>query len=271
MNRIDLYEKIPIEKSPIRLLDFSNIEYKFSLHWHEHTEIHYITDGNPLLRVGEELITLSPGDCVVVNSNELHEGIKGKSSYCCLIIPPSFFEYDSIEFKRFIRDNYVGEIISKITEYGHSGAKEASMMVRGYTCLLLGYMTQKYSQNINSSEYKKHLENAEKINDALIHMNNNYADEITTKGLSEMVHLSEGYFCALFKNVTGMSAKEYVLGIRINKAKELLTSTDMSVAEIGYCCGLLNPNYFTRIFRKTVGLTPCEFRKNYDKQKTDSQ
>jgi two-component system response regulator YesN len=74
------------------------------------------------------------------------------------------------------------------------------------------------------------------------------------------VHLSEGYFCQIFKEATGKSAMQYLHEIRVEKAEEMLRSTTATVSEIADCCGFTDPNYFSRIFKKIKGVTPGSLR-----------
>ena len=62
------------------------------------------------------------------------------------------------------------------------------------------------------------------------------------------------------KAITGMTLTELVLDIRIARAKELLLTTDLQIADIAMQCGIDNPPYFSQIFRKATGLTPQQFR-----------
>ena len=62
------------------------------------------------------------------------------------------------------------------------------------------------------------------------------------------------------KEVTEKTAKEYILSLRIEKAVELLDSTEMTITEICYCCGFSDPNYFTRMFKQITGKLPSKIR-----------
>ena len=62
------------------------------------------------------------------------------------------------------------------------------------------------------------------------------------------------------KAITGITTKEYILKLRLLKAKNLLLTTDLTVAEITYQCGMEDPGYFITVFRKTVGVTPMVYR-----------
>ena len=62
------------------------------------------------------------------------------------------------------------------------------------------------------------------------------------------------------KAITGMTLTELVLDIRIARAKELLLTTNLPVADIAMQCGIDNPPYFSQLFRKATGRTPQQFR-----------
>ena len=61
---------------------------------------------------------------------------------------------------------------------------------------------------------------------------------------------------------TGENFIEYLTSLRINKAKQLISGTDMSMKEICTEVGYSDPNYFSRIFKKNVGVTPTEYKEN---------
>jgi len=78
--------------------------------------------------------------------------------------------------------------------------------------------------------------------------------------LAEVASMSPYYFARLFKRSTGMTPHEYIESRRIERAKELLRSTDLSVFEIGIRVGHLDPKQFRSVFRRRMGVTPAEFR-----------
>ena len=73
--------------------------------------------------------------------------------------------------------------------------------------------------------------------------------------------MSVSWFLRNFKQITTMSPMQYILSIRMNNAVTLLETTDYNVTEISAIIGYDNPLYFSRIFRKQVGMAPSDFRK----------
>jgi len=72
--------------------------------------------------------------------------------------------------------------------------------------------------------------------------------------------MSVGYLCAFFKEKTGKTANQYITEIRMDKAKELLISSDAKIDFIAKSVGYSDGNYFAKIFKKYTGSNPSEFR-----------
>lgn len=261
MNDISLYEKIPLQQFPIRILVRKEYKFDFPPHWHEHTEIHYIFKGSCSLKCNEDHFDLSAHDCAIINANELHEGAGGLCDSICIIIPPSFFEQNHIIFKKIVSDEYITEVVNNIYEKHCSGSPTDLLEIKGYSYLLLSHLIKQYTlRTLNDTVYSKYFNKLNKVNDAISFISENYDKQLTTKTLAEKVHLSEGYFCQVFKEVTGKTAMEYINHFRIDKAEKMLWQTDMSVAEIAFCCGFDDANYFSRTYKKFKGETPHSSR-----------
>lgn len=86
-------------------------------------------------------------------------------------------------------------------------------------------------------------------------------EKILAKDLASLVGYTEYYLTCKFKEETGLSMSEYIKNVKMERAKILLKSTQMSVQEISEALAFGTRNYFNRIFAQTVGCTPVEFRK----------
>ena len=98
------------------------------------------------------------------------------------------------------------------------------------------------------------------IRTAMEYINDNYSKELSLDEVSRQVNISPYYFSKIFKEESGLNFIEYLTNVRIDKAKELLSGTDMSIKEVCATCGYTDPNYFSRSFKKNVGVTPTEFK-----------
>lgn len=88
----------------------------------------------------------------------------------------------------------------------------------------------------------------------------NYARKITIGEIADYLHVSTFYLSHAFKETMGISLMRYCNRRKIDEAKKLLLSTQMSINEIAHNIGFENANHFYLPFRKTTGLTPQEFR-----------
>ncbi|MGN1482094.1 AraC family transcriptional regulator [Porcipelethomonas sp.] len=93
------------------------------------------------------------------------------------------------------------------------------------------------------------------------YLDNNYKNKISLDELAEIFYINKFYLAKLFKKQFGVSIINYLMQVRITHAKRLLRFTDMSIERIGQECGINDPNYFARIFKKIEGISPGSFRK----------
>ncbi|MCR5595294.1 MAG: response regulator [Lachnospiraceae bacterium] len=108
------------------------------------------------------------------------------------------------------------------------------------------------------------VKRGEKTNDivesAKKYIDENYNKDISLDDISRVMNISPYYFSKLFKEKTGENYVEFLTGLRIDKAKEMLKIPDKSMKEICSEVGYSDPNYFSRIFKKVVGVPPTEYR-----------
>ena len=107
---------------------------------------------------------------------------------------------------------------------------------------------------------RKEEQSSSVIDRAKHYIETRYNKDISLDDVSREVDISPYYFSKIFKEETGENFIEYVTNIRMTKAKELLQSSDLSMKEICAQVGYSDPNYFSRTFKKNVGVTPTEYK-----------
>ena len=109
----------------------------------------------------------------------------------------------------------------------------------------------------NAKSRKKSILKEEKT-----YIETHFKEELTRESLASEVFMNPDYLSKLFKKNTGSSLMDYVTKVRIERAKELLERTVLTISEIAIETGYSNTAYFTKMFKKyTNGVTPREYRK----------
>ena len=96
-------------------------------------------------------------------------------------------------------------------------------------------------------------------------MMEHYTEEIRITSLADMAGTSESNFYAIFKKATGTSPIAYLNNYRLSVAAERLIETERSVSEIAYAVGINDPLYFSKLFKRTYGTSPKEYRRIHRK------
>ena len=109
-------------------------------------------------------------------------------------------------------------------------------------------------------QMKKEENNIDVVKQAKQYIELNYAKDIDLDEVSKYLQISPYYFSKLFKKKTGKNFIEYLTQIRMEHAKILLSSSSMSMKEICMEVGYSDANYFSRAFKKNVGLSPTEYK-----------
>ena len=101
------------------------------------------------------------------------------------------------------------------------------------------------------------------INGLTRYLQEHLAEEVSLSVLAEQFHLNPQYISQLFKSEIGVGFLTYLTNIRMEKAKKLLLSTSLSVAEVAEQSGYGDYRVFTKVFKKTEGSTPSQYRRDF--------
>ncbi|MDQ6419779.1 response regulator [Paenibacillus sp. LHD-117] len=98
------------------------------------------------------------------------------------------------------------------------------------------------------------------IDKALDYIRGHYLESMTLQQVADYVHVSKNYFSILFKKITGQNFIDYVITLRVQRAKELLGGTELKVYEVAERSGFNDVKYFSKLFKKMTGHSPVEYR-----------
>ena len=113
----------------------------------------------------------------------------------------------------------------------------------------------------------KHMMGSNVIDTAIEYIEKNIASDISLESTASHCFLSPVYFSMCFKNKIGKTFSSYLSELRLNKAKSLLSQTDLPVNKVAELCGFNSASYFHRFFKRSIGMTPLNFKNNSNKSK----
>lgn len=94
------------------------------------------------------------------------------------------------------------------------------------------------------------------------YINDNFSETISVPGLAASAGLSVSHFSRIFKSGTGLSPRDYIIKVRLDRAKTMLTKSGKNITEIAFLCGFSSSAHFSSLFRSKFGIHPTEFRKS---------
>lgn len=101
------------------------------------------------------------------------------------------------------------------------------------------------------------------VNKVIEYLDAHFREQVTLSSAARYINMDPSYLSDLFKRKTSLTLTEYVNRQRIDAARFYLKETDDSVSEIGARVGFMNDNYFIKMFKRTTGMTPSQYRKQH--------
>jgi AraC-like DNA-binding protein len=160
-------------------------------------------------------------------------------------------------------DDEVVGLCERIIEVGKEEKPGYQQYISGMVIHLLGYLYFR-----EKDKYFEHKEAVQKINKARLLIREQIDFIKEPEQIAEELNMSYSWFRRLFKQYTGLAPMQYITGLRLQRAKELLSGTSKSVKEIANEMSFENVDYFSFWFRKSTGMVPTQFRNMlYGKEK----
>ena len=104
------------------------------------------------------------------------------------------------------------------------------------------------------------------INKVQEYIRSHYDEELSLKTIADHFYISKGYLCNKYKKETRQNVKDYICEVRMEKAKEILRVEALNIQEAAKKVGFDNPNYFSYVFKKNVGMTPMQYVSLFKKE-----
>jgi len=300
--------KLTLLWPPVTDMPFFKVTMAPFFHSHKHFELIYVLEGTFTHHLENSIYVMNAGDAILLNSRIRH--FEGDETECrCLYLNflPEFLnslfsenavsagkkQHTSIHIMNFcMAETATGSVTraaltirKKISADSDEANKIKTIFKRilallkdstcGYAYFVQGYLLMLFECFENPSLY--HITHIETISDTasvLFADINHYIAErngrISRQELSALLHYNPDYLSRIIRRESGMSFTEYCKSVWLEKAKYMLTSTDISINEIITALGFESGNSFYKSFKEKTGLTPKEYRKRYRRDNMQS-
>lgn len=132
---------------------------------------------------------------------------------------------------------------------------------KGYFRQMLNLLTDQIVILLSRNDYNETAEDKlETLTDAVRYIDLNYMKNISIKEIANSIGYSYDYFRHLFKQYMGITAKEYVLKLKLNYAKKLLAQTEYKKQDVAQMCGFSSLSHFNQVFKDVCGMLPGSYR-----------
>ncbi|MEN6326282.1 MAG: AraC family transcriptional regulator [Syntrophomonas sp.] len=231
----------------------------------------------PVIKMDSKVYKLKPNSIFPCNPDQSHsivsDGGQGFKSFVLYMdktflesVSYSMFGSELIEFQNsyFELDTEIKNLINSFVQEASAQQPGAelnlqSLGIQAAVALLRsGKHTGSYEM-INVEEHQGNIS----IKKSIEYMMENYDKNITLDELAYESNYSQYHFLRLFKTGTGMTPFEYLLQIRIEKAKSLLRCTRLSINQISDFCGFSSSSHFAQVFKRKVKVSPSRYRQNF--------
>lgn len=254
-------------------------------HWHDEIETTVVEGGDAIISVGGETCRVKPGDGYFINTGALHgmwAAGPGKCRLQAVLYHPRLVggSLDSIFWQSYLQPllsdpgrQYVclrqeipweREALRAIQRAWQACADEPP----GYEFQVREALSREVfllADNCpaaRKSPSEKALRDSERMKVMLQFIQENYGGELSTAKIARSAAISDSECLRCFRAIVGTTPIQYVKQLRIQKAAELLLSTDRKISDIGAECGFQEMSYFAKTFRELKGCTPGAFRRS---------
>lgn len=237
-------------------------------HWHTYYEVILFENGKGKHIINNRFYDVVAGDIAIMRLTDFHEFHVEKSVDCLDVeIPPGVLSKNIINMLTVIDE----DIIVNLNKEDFRKAKEFCLMIGALNdktdpfyehykmhiaSVLVLFILEKMEKDVS----KKCSENNIRLKEIITYITENLCTDLSISGIAEKFFVSKEYLCSFFKKNTGVTIFSYIRTARLNRAVELLTTTDKKIIEICEMSGFNAMSTFLRDFKKEYGVSPSEMR-----------
>ncbi len=271
---------------PLSVLEYTASDDRDPMHWHDHFEIALVLEGSGVFQFGRRRLPAEPGDLFFIDNSQPHVALAGPGGTLRLLLvlfrpellaAPGCRELDLGYLAPFRVDErswsprvragssvaaQVAPVLHDLKAI-HERRDPAERHLADATLRMVLALVNRERHGAATLTARAAADRREQIRPVLAFVDRNCRESITLDDVAQLVHVSPSRVRHVFKDVTGVSFKEYVTSVRVAEAKRLLLSTDLSVAEIARRVSYTNLNQFYKVFYRSCAMSPGEYRRYY--------
>lgn len=255
------YEKLPF----ILHIDLERTRYKNSKekNWHKDIEIQLCTSGSGEVLIDGHNFNFKENDIAVINSDLIHyTGTKECIKYTCLIIDIDFCSQIGINCNEFVFDPLVKsqKIINLFNELTKAYSDDNTILKIAKCNSIIIQILIELAENhsINGNMKICQDKSFDKVKDTIKYIRKNFDKKISLDNISQNMHVNKYTLCHDFKRATSQTVVQYTNNYRCQKAINFLEK-GYSVTEAASLCGFENASFFTKTFKKYMGVLPSKY------------
>ncbi|PCJ94750.1 MAG: hypothetical protein COA50_10165 [Flavobacteriaceae bacterium] len=272
-------EQIAYEKSrqSFQFFNFKTDAFKPFWHYHPELELTLITKGNGTRFIGDSIEPFSDFDLILVGENLPHNwvsthelGDAQSEAYVFQFNKDLFGQFAECGvFETLFHEAALGihysnpshQLIEKITSFASKSKVLQLATFIEILQILVGEEPRRIlSSNNNQTKYH-HLSTLDKISKTTNYILEHLDQKLTVNHMSKLTNMVPQSFCRWFKNHAGHTFVSFLNQSRVQRAGQLLESSNMQIQEIAFSCGFESLSHFNRTFKKFQKKSPSEFRR----------
>lgn len=254
----------------------------FDAHLHEHyLQIFYFINGNAKMYYRQTACDITSPNILLVNRHELHYGenacselryfvfridLKLLLSYNIAPCGQTYLEpleSGLILFQNRIISKSILVLLDGIIEECRQRQDGYELKILAAVFELLGELFRNHKGKVYTRQYSEILmQKTKRFADVFRFIEENYTCDISLSEIASQAHMSEGYFCRMFRQSTGRTLTDYINRLRIEKSVLLLNQGVCNVTDAAMAVGFNDTNYFSRIFKKYMKQSPINYLQN---------
>lgn len=158
------------------------------------------------------------------------------------------------------RDSFVEQIAMSLLSELKTGGLAGKLYVDSIINVLAIHLLRNYCITHKQLSKPTGGLSQRKLKQAIDYIQAHLDEEIRLENIAQSIEMNSAYFCHLFKNSMGISPYNYVIQQRIERAKQLLSRSNLSITDIALECGFADSSHFAKHFRKVNGVSATKYR-----------